>query len=459
MRRLELFFLFVRLPVDYLALIGAAVTAYFLRFTTFVDFRPATQIISFDEYLGLVVLFSLLWVGIFAFSGLYLPRVRIVDELAKVVSACSTGTMAVIAVLFFSREFFASRFIILAVWVFSILFVGVARLTIRLVQRGLFSRGIGSRGVILIGSGRAAEAIGREIRERTEAGYRLVKHYDSLGREATSEIRGLAGKTDIDEIILADPRAGAEELKRILELSDELHLSVRYSADLYAARRAALDVTAIAGVPLVEIKNTPLEGWGRVYKRAFDLVFGSILFILSLPVMLIVALAIVLDSRGPVLFIHRRIGQYGHPFTFYKFRSMRRGAHEEWGEVSKLSERSGPVPKVKDDPRVTRAGRFIRRWSLDELPQFINVIRGNMSLVGPRPHLSEEVEKYEPRQRKVLIVKPGITGLGQISGRADLSFDEEVALDVSYIERWSPKLDLSILLRTPAAVFRKKGAY
>jgi len=459
MRRLELFFLFVRLPADYLALIGAATTAYFLRFTTFADFRPATQIISFDEYITLALALGIVWIAIFAFSGLYLPRLRIVDELAKTVAACSTGTMAVIAVLFFSREFFASRFIVLAVWALSVLLVGAARLTIRLIQRDLFWRGVGSRGVVLVGSGRAAEAVGGEISQHPEAGYRLVKRHDSLTSEAAADLRKLAAETQLDEIILVNPRPSDDELRRILEISDELHLTVRYSADLYAARRAALDVTAIAGVPLVEIKKTPLEGWGRVYKRIFDLVFGTILLALSLPVMLVVALAIVFDSPGPFFFVHRRIGQYGLPFTFFKFRSMKRGAHEEWEEVKKFSERPGPVPKIKEDPRVTRVGRFIRRWSLDELPQFINVIIGNMSLVGPRPHLPEEVEKYEPHQRRVLIVKPGVTGLAQISGRADLSFDEEVALDVSYIERWSSKLDLSILMRTPAAVFRKKGAY
>lgn len=459
MKQLELFFLFVRLPVDYLALIGAATTAYFLRFTAFADFRPATQIISFDEYAGLTLALGLLWLVIFASSGLYLPRIRIVDEMAKMVTACSTGTMVVIALLFFTREFFASRFILLAVWILSIVFVGAARLTIRIIQREMFARGIGSRGVILVGKGRAALAIGTELRERPESGYRLMKRYDAFTEQTADDVRSIARRSPVDEIILANPQAGSDEINRILEISDELHLTVRYSAELYAARRAALDVTAIAGVPLVEIKKTPLEGWGRVYKRAFDVVVGTILFVVSLPVMLVVAIVIVLDSRGPVLFIHRRVGQYGTPFAFYKFRSMRRGAHEEWDEIRKLSERPGPVPKVKDDPRVTRVGRFIRRWSVDELPQFINVILGNMSLVGPRPHMPEEVAKYEPHQKKVLIVKPGVTGLAQISGRADLSFDEEVALDISYIERWSPKLDLSILMRTPGAVLRKKGAY
>ena len=224
------------------------------------------------------------------------------------------------------------------------------------------------------------------------------------------------------------------------------------------------------GIPVVEVKKTPLEGWGRIIKRIIDVILSLLFIVIFSPVMIIAAALVKIDSRGPVLYKNLRIGKDGKSFKLYKFRSMllqyctgdeyaNETAQEYEKELIKTQNtKSGPVYKIADDPRVTKIGRFIRRWSIDELPQLFNVFNGSMSIVGPRPHQPREVAKYELHHKKLLTIKPGITGMAQISGRSDLTFEEEVKIDTYYIENWSSLLDFSILLRTPAAVLRSRKA-
>jgi len=226
-------------------------------------------------------------------------------------------------------------------------------------------------------------------------------------------------------------------------------------------------VTEIIGIPVVEVKKTTLEGWGRVVKRVMDILVAGFLIILLSPIYIITAIAIKLNSRGPVFFAHRddgtpvtRVGEKGIPFHYFKFRSMvDKVDNMRYNELADRNMRSdGPMVKIKDDPRITAVGKFIRRFSIDELPELFLVFAGRMSLVGPRPHLPEEVAKYEHHHKKTLTIKPGITGLAQVSGRSDLLFEEEVKLDVYYIENWSLLLDFSILLKTPMAVLKNRQA-
>jgi len=222
-----------------------------------------------------------------------------------------------------------------------------------------------------------------------------------------------------------------------------------------------------AGLPLKDVKRTALDGWGRIIKRIFDFIIALILIIILSPIYILTAIVIKLDSHGPIFFSRRdddsplyRVGQGGKLFRYFKFRTMRdRCDSMRYKELADLNIRQGgPLVKIKDDPRITRSGKFIRRFSIDELPELFLVLTGKMSLVGPRPHLPEEVAKYERHHKKVLTLKPGITGLAQISGRSDLSFEEEVKLDTYYIENWSFLFDLTILLRTPLAVLKGRKA-
>jgi exopolysaccharide biosynthesis polyprenyl glycosylphosphotransferase len=196
-----------------------------------------------------------------------------------------------------------------------------------------------------------------------------------------------------------------------------------------------------------------------VIKRAMDLTFGALLIPIAAPMMLGIAALIRLDSPGPIIFSQKRVGRGGKPFLTYKFRSMRVGAESEQTQLYNLNEASGPLFKIKNDPRHTRVGRWLRRTSLDELPQIFNVLRGEMSLVGPRPPMIAEVEKYEDWHKKRLDATPGMTGLWQVSGRSELTFDEMVMLDIYYIENWSPWLDLWILFKTVPTVLLARGAY
>jgi exopolysaccharide biosynthesis polyprenyl glycosylphosphotransferase len=232
-------------------------------------------------------------------------------------------------------------------------------------------------------------------------------------------------------------------------------------------QRTNIEMNSISGIPLLSLKPTSLDGWGRVVKRIFDIFGAAIGLIILSPVFLITAIAIKLDSKGTIIFKYlddgsrvKRVGEHGKLFNFYKFRSMHPNTHNlRYTELAKLNQREGtPMVKIKNDPRVTRVGKFIRNTSIDELPQLWNVLKGDISLVGPRPHLPEEVAKYDKHHKFVLSIKPGITGLAQISGRSDLDFEREIQLDTYYIENWSIWMDIKIILKTFAVVFAGKAA-
>jgi len=262
-------------------------------------------------------------------------------------------------------------------------------------------------------------------------------------------------------VIHVNPNGNVPQTTELIDFVNDHHLSFRYAADLLGTQLSNTEVTTIAGTPIVEVKHTSLDGWGRIAKRVFDILGATVLIIVLLPIMLITAFSIVIDTRGPILFWYKRIGQFGKPFTYFKFRSMIHNAHLYRYDDKFLSQQENlregsPVMKFRRDPRITRVGRIIRRFSIDELPELFLVLRGTMSLVGPRPHEIEEVERYQKHHKKVLTIKPGITGISQVSGRSDLPFEDEVKLDSFYIENWSLTLDIQILLKTPFAVLRRR---
>jgi exopolysaccharide biosynthesis polyprenyl glycosylphosphotransferase len=220
-----------------------------------------------------------------------------------------------------------------------------------------------------------------------------------------------------------------------------------------------LHTQQVAGLPLIHVTTPTLEGGQRVAKRLFDVLVAGLLILGALPAMILVSILIKLDSSGPVLFRQQRVGIEGRLFAMLKFRSMVVDAEDRLADLARSNEGSGPLFKMKKDPRVTRLGGFLRRFSIDELPQLLNVLSGSMSLVGPRPPLPREVEAYESDVRRRLLVKPGLTGLWQVSGRSNLSWQDSVRLDLYYVENWSLAGDLVIILRTVRAVFHSSGAY
>ncbi len=470
MKRSELFFSVILLPIDFLMVVLAGLSAYYLRFADLTtDIRPVIFNLPISDYLQILSVIALVWLVIFAFAGLYNLRElgSLKTELKRVVFGCSLGLVAVVILIFFYRELFSSRFIVLSGWIISIIFVAVGRIIITYVRRFFYKYGLGIHKVVVVGAGQTSDRIVKEFASERWLGFTVVKRFDDFDLEASKELEEYLETKEVDEILQADPNLAKSDRLRLFDFADEHHLVFKYAADLLETKVLRVEVDELAGIPIVEVKKTPLDGWGRVMKRIVDILGSLFLIIITSPIMLLVAIAIKLDSRGPIFFSKLdddsplyRMGQGGKAFRYLKFRSMlNRMNSMRYNELADKNIRGdGPIVKIKDDPRVTRVGKFIRRFSLDELPELFLVFMGTMSLVGPRPHLPEEVAKYESRHKKVMTIKPGITGLAQVSGRSDLSFEDEVRLDTYYIENWSLIFDIIILLKTPLAVFRPRQA-
>jgi len=466
MKKSELFLTFLLLPLDILAIFAGGLAAYALRFhPALAGIRPVIFQLPLDRYIAILTLAVILWIVVFAFAGLYNTRPRpLKKELVRLFIASAASMAVIFSVLFFSRAFFESRFIVMAGWALALAFTGLERLTVRLLQRALLVWDIGTHRVAVIGKNKTADALIKEFKTKGRLGFKVVAHFAAYNSQTEKALVDLVKKDVIDEILLTDPNVSREDTLELLAFTDAEHISFKYTADLFAAAIGRTDIGTYAGIPVVEIRKTPLDGWGAIYKRTFDIIVSLFLIIFTLPIQIVAAIALFIEQPGRILFSRLpdgkrtvRVGQHGKNFHYFKFRSMIKDAHKYRFDpefVKKYgNEREGtPLFKLKEDPRVTKVGRFIRKFSIDELPEFYLVFLGRMSLIGPRPHLPEEVAEYKPHQRRVLTIKPGITGLAQISGRADLDFEDEVRLDTYYIEHWSPWLDLTILFRTPFVV-------
>lgn len=472
MKKAELIFSAILVPLDYMMLVAAALLAYLLRFNTDIHLLGDEYYqIPFNQFLSVVLITAAAWLVIFALGGLYNVRStrRIVEEVQRVFFACSTGVMAIIILFFFERDLFASRFIILASYLLAIFFVSFARIGIVYFERYLFRRGVGVHKVVLVGDTRIAQLLTAEMRDNPGLGLQVQLQCDTFNEDARKKILQYHEDGQLDEVIQTDPNTSRENVEAIFEFCSDNHIVFKYAAALFDTQTMNnIDVQPIAGIPIIEIKKTRLDGWGRIIKRIFDIVGALLLIILTSPFMIVTAIAIVIESGRPVLFSRRddgsqvkRVGQFNQPFNYFKFRSMKQGTDSLRynHELSKKDTRkNSPLVKIKDDPRVTKVGKIIRRFSLDELPEFFLVLRGKMSLVGPRPHLPEEVAQYARHHKQVLHIKPGVTGLSQVSGRSDLDFEDEVRLDVFYIENWSLWLDIIILVKTPIILLRRRKA-
>jgi exopolysaccharide biosynthesis polyprenyl glycosylphosphotransferase len=451
-------------------LLLAATTAYYLRVGSFIaDIRPVIYTLKPSEYLSFSVAVAIIWLLIFAFAGLYkIGKLKLNEELSKIFLACSTGILVLIVAIFFQRELFSSRFIILAIWGFSIVYVTIGRLIIYQIQTLFLKKGVGAKKIILIGQDKNTQIIIDGLKQNPQWGYQIIKIFPSFNEQTRNEILQLSKNEELDEIIQTDPNLDRQTILDLIDFTEANHIVFKFTADIYRTKTSRLEIDTLAGLPIFEIKKTKLEGWGRIYKRIFDIIIALIFIIITSPIMIITAIAIKLNSKGPVFFSKKddgtpvvRIGQTGKPFKYFKFRSMiDKSDSLRYSEaLKKINVRQGPLTKFKDDPRITRVGKFIRKFSIDELPEFFLVLSGQLSLVGPRPHYPEEVAEYKDYHKRVLDIKPGVTGMAQISGRSDLSFDDEVKLDTYYIENWSMWLDLQILFKTPKVVlFPKREA-
>ena len=460
MRKSPLLFTVLRLPTDILMLFAAGIAAYFLRVSPLVSgWRPVLFYLNlpFEKYIFLLALVIPFGILIFAFTGLYkVKRGSLPEGFFQITASVSFAMMAVIIYIFIQREWFDSRFILVAAWGLSVLFVFFGRIFLRLIERYFVSRHqLGIQRVLLIGGDRVSQMLSEEIQKRPRLGFKLVKQIDVLDM---GQVKLAVANPKIDTVIVGQADYSRDEIVELAEFCQEHHLNFHFAPTLFQTLATNIEMNVVGGVPLIEVRHTPLYGWGKILKRALD-VFGSIAGIIGLaPLFCATAAFIKLESKGPVFVGLDRVTMNRH-FKLYKFRSMIDNAHLLKKEMIQLNERNdGPLFKMKNDPRVTRVGRFLRRARIDELPQLFNVLRGDMSLVGPRPHEPEEVAKYEKHHKKLLTIKSGMTGMAQVSGSSDLSFEEEVKLDTYYIENWSPALDIKILLKTLVILFKDRSA-
>src|SRR3989338_2128074 len=438
MKKSELFFNVLRLPVDFLMLLIAGISTYFLRTEILSAFRPLLFEfrLPFDKYFYLVLFVSLIFVASYAVSALYSLKIRrgLFDELLKIIVASSAGIMMIIIYIFLRQELFDSRFLVLGGWFFAIMFVFVGRLLVSLLQKYYVTRrSFGVHNVVVVGNDELAIAIVERINNNPSYGYRLFKHITLPDLNIIKEARASGF---IDEVMLTNPNYSEGSILELVDFCHENHIVFKYVPNIYKTLTANFDVDIIGGLPLIELKRTRLDGWGKVIKRTID-IFASILAIVLLsPLYIALGIVVKVNSKGPAFVKLKRISR-NKEFKLIKFRSMVENAEELKASLAAFNERKdGPLFKMKDDPRITRVGKFIRKCRIDELPQFWNVLAGDISLVGPRPHQPDEISLYQRHHKKVLAIKAGATGLAQVSGSSDLPFEQEVALDTFYVENW-----------------------
>jgi len=453
-KRFELYFNVALVFIDFITVFLAGIFVFLIRHSSFVQrFKPVTFELEFNEFLLPLLIVAFGWVIVFGISGLYNLRVTrsVTEEIFKALNASLIVFALIATFLFLSRVLFDSRFIIIFGWVLAVLMIIIFRVIVKKIQQYFVGRyNFFRHRVLLIGraGSQSLYNVKKELSKDPRFGYEIVAETDEISPQAIEKI---IKEKNIDEIFLTDLNFEKKYIFEIVNLCFRSRVGFNFLPVMFETFKT--QTHTLATIPLVRIINTSLEGWGKIFKRIFDLVLSFLLLPFFLILYPIVAIFIKLDSKGPVIVKLQRVGEGGKLFYLYKFRSMIENAHQLKKDLLPLSERQGPLFKLKNDPRITRVGKFLRRFRIDEVPQIINVLKGDMSLVGPRPHEPEEVEKYLPYQKRLLSIKPGITGLAQISGASDLPFEKEVDLDTYYIENWSLLFDIKILIRTAFKIF------
>ncbi|MFA6423230.1 MAG: sugar transferase [Patescibacteria group bacterium] len=462
-KKTDLIFSLLLVPLDALMVICGFIIAYYFR--TNLEIVPVKgSVWDLPHYINFALYLLPIWLVIFALEGLYSGK-RIksgIKELTSIFMGVSTGTTVVVIWIFFSKTEFFSRLIVLYIWLASLVTLILGRALIKIIQRFLYQYNIGTKKIIIAGWDKHVAYLAGRIQDNKGYGFQIIGYLNDNKLEndfkylgSIEDFEKVIKEKNIDEIFIFDKNITDDRMSEILAISNMNNVVFKVIPNSLEMKASNIDVYAMEGVPILQYRRTPLAGWGRIFKRFIDLLGSALGLIILSPFFLVIAIIIKLDSKGPVFFKQERVGQNGN-FMFYKFRSMKLGAEKEHEEYIK---KYGNMFKLKDDPRTTKFGRFLRKTSLDELAQLINVFKGEMSLVGPRPPMVEEVKLYNPWQKQRLGIKPGLTGLWQVSGRSDINFDEWVKLDIYYIENWSLWLDIKIILKTIEVVFLGKGAY
>lgn len=462
---------------DFLALITAFVVAYILRVS--VSDRPISEQVHASTYLEIFLVLLPFWILIFGLLGLYRNSIqeKRFSELGRLLIGSFVGLLFVISYAYaVNKTIFPARLVPVYGFLLAFVFLVIFRNFARWFRAKMFSYGFGITNLLIVGNTQVAQELVHELRDWRKSGYRIVgvagehasqqadfsklKTFESF-EEAVTKIKA----DHIHSIVQTELYSSNERNNQILEFAQSHHIAYRFipgNGELFLGK---LEVELFrSSVPVIAVHQTALLGWGRIVKRLFDLLVGGILLIIALPFMLIIAFALLL-SGGSVFLRQVRLTRHNHRFRVFKFRTFKKTynglspeeAFKKMGKPELTTEYRQNGDQLKDDPRVSKLGRFLRNTSLDELPQLINVVKGDLSLVGPRPLVPEELSVYKKRHA-ILSVKSGLTGLAQVSGRRAISFEERRKLDIYYVQNWSFWLDITILIKTIRVVLGQRGA-
>jgi len=458
------------LVFDLITGVVAFMLAFYIAWVINQGRMPFATWLPYEAYVKVAIIWTFLNAVIFSLNGLYSRRPwgGFSGEVGGILAAVSTSMVLAMAMTFFFRDFQFSRLVFITAWITGIVVFWIERGLLRLLRRGMFASGMGQRRLVIWGGNDVARTLVKVYSSEPWRGKTPVALIDGAVAGETgpelpvlNEMEGRewieGGK--VDEVIVARHDLPRESLYKLAQVCRTQEVALKLVPDLIEVVAGQLSVEGVEGIPMVEMGNNLGRYYPQLVKRVFDIIVGGVITLLLLPVLGICALMVVMSGPGPVLFRHMRLGKGKEIFPQFKFRTMVENADEILRNDPELTKQFHEGFKLKDDPRITAAGKFLRRWSLDELPQLFNVLRGEMSLVGPRPIVEAEVEKYGVFADALFSVTPGMTGLWQVSGRSDVGYEERVKLDLLYIDRWTLLEDLRILMLTPGAVFGGRGSY
>lgn len=454
-QRLDAFFLLILVILDLTVLAFSLPLAYKLRFEVlskfdffYVEKNEIPQF--FPYYLVINFILVILWVFLLLVYRVY--NTKNLFSYQPVVSVITLGIFLVSSLSFFYRGFSYSRLIFILTWGIAILLTFLVRIVLHIVR--LLSLEKKPLRVLVIGNNEFSKTIIDLGEKESHVKFDLID-INSLDMDKLDEIIVREG---IQEIIVTE-RIEDEKLLKLISFKRKKGISIKIIPESYLLFSKNLIFDQISGIPLLEIEVSALEGFQGYLKEIMDIVLGALGLIVFSPFFLIISILIKLDSEGPVFYKHLRVGRYGKPFYLWKFRTMYKDADKILDKYPELKKEFEKEFKLKNDPRVTRVGKFLRKFSLDEIPQIFNILKGEMSIVGPRPITFKELEKYGEYAEEILRVKPGLTGLWQVSGRSDVDYSQRVKFDLYYIQNWSILLDIKIIFKTIPSVLFGKGAY
>jgi exopolysaccharide biosynthesis polyprenyl glycosylphosphotransferase len=433
---------------------------------------PQDSILFLKYHLWLVLVTIPVWIGLMTLDNSYKNfRTKLFGEIIWKVLRTGVVSLVVLgSVVFVLKMEQTSRLYVAVFSATSIVLLGISKSLWRHILDYSFRQGYNLMNLLIVGTGKRAMEFIDVVKAHSNWGFNIVGLVDDdpklLGKQVMdykvigriSDIPRLLRENVIDRIIFVIPRMWLNRIEEAIWHCEREGVSTAVSVDLYKPKLAQLKLSNFADIPLIIYQTSPAKEWQLFLKRLFDIVVSGLLLIILLPLLIFAALGVIFSSRGPVFFRQTRSGMNGRTFVLLKFRSMFVGSEMKKKELERQNEMDGPVFKMKRDPRVTRFGRFMRKFSIDELPQLINVFRGDMSLVGPRPPIPAEVELYETWQRRRLSMKPGLTCIWQVSGRNNVDFEKWMEMDLQYIDNFSLWLDFSLLVRTVFVVLTGYGA-